>query len=182
MTVKKVNRRRFLSASAIVMTGVMAAACKPKIVEVEKVITKEVERIVKETIIIEGTPQVVEKVVKETVVVEKEVTAVPGPEEVKTIKLAVGLSPVTEPLMNNMLSQFQEEQGVDVQVAALPPYVGFFEKILTQIAGGTGPDVALMLAYWTAVLGKAEVLLKLDDYLTTPPAEQYDPVLLGSYC
>ena len=86
MTVKKVSRRRFLSASAIVMTGVMAAACKPKVVEVEKVITKEVERIVKETVIIAGTPQVVEKVVKQTVVVKKEVTAAPAKAEPVTIR------------------------------------------------------------------------------------------------
>jgi len=56
--------------SAVAITGLVAAACAPKVVE----------KIVKETVIVAGTPQVVEKVVKETVIVEKA-----APEAVKVL-------------------------------------------------------------------------------------------------
>ncbi|MBC7315461.1 MAG: twin-arginine translocation signal domain-containing protein, partial [Chloroflexi bacterium] len=70
------KRREFLKVAAVVGLGSALAACQPKVVEVEKVVTQVVEKVVKETVVIGGTPQVVEKVVKETVVV-KEPTAAP---------------------------------------------------------------------------------------------------------
>lgn len=77
---KQVSRRRFLSGLGALAASSAVAACQPKTVivertvevEKEKVVTKEVEKVVKETVIVAGTPQVVEKVVKETVVVEVE--------------------------------------------------------------------------------------------------------------
>jgi multiple sugar transport system substrate-binding protein len=104
------------------------------------------------------------------------------PSEGVTLNFAVGLAPNTESIMAGMLDQFKAEQGIEIQLAELPPYVGFFEKIMTQIAANTTPDAAQMIAYWTAVLGKADVLLKLDDLLAESPAERFDPTLLGSYC
>jgi multiple sugar transport system substrate-binding protein len=79
MQAKNLTRRHFLTAAGVTATGLLAAACQPKIVEVEKVVRetvvveKAVEKVVKETVIVAGTPQVVERVVKETVVVEKAV-------------------------------------------------------------------------------------------------------------
>ena len=64
---KSVSRRDFLRVASIGATGVLLAACQPKVVEV----TKLVEKVVKETVIVEGEVKTVEKIVKETVVVEK---------------------------------------------------------------------------------------------------------------
>lgn len=61
----KISRRTVLKGGAAVAATSLLAACQPQTVE------KVVEKVVKETVIVEGTPQVVEKVVKETVVVEK---------------------------------------------------------------------------------------------------------------
>jgi len=76
---KELNRRRFLRLAALGAVGVAAAACAAPTPEVVERVVKEV---VKETVIVAGTPQVVEKevtkVVKEEVtkVVEKEVTKI----------------------------------------------------------------------------------------------------------
>ena len=55
--------------SGLATVGTVLAACAPKVVEV----TKLVEKVVRETVMVAGTPQVDEKLVKVTVVVEKEV-------------------------------------------------------------------------------------------------------------
>ena len=80
---KKVSRRHFLRGLGVAAAGAAVAACQPKTVlvetEVEKEVTKviEVEKVVKETVVVEGTPKTVEKVVKETVVVEVTPTPIP---------------------------------------------------------------------------------------------------------
>ena len=63
MAKKQINRRRFLQIAGLTTVGAALAACQPQVVE----------KIVKETVVVQGTPEVVEKVVKETVVVKEEV-------------------------------------------------------------------------------------------------------------
>ena len=85
---KRFTRRELLRIAGIGSAVSLLAACQPKVVEVTRVVEKPVKEVVKETVIIAGTPQVVEKevtkvvkeVVKETVVVEKE-AATPAPAE-----------------------------------------------------------------------------------------------------
>jgi ABC-type glycerol-3-phosphate transport system substrate-binding protein len=72
------TRRELLKGAAASLGAAALAACQPKVVEVTRVVEKEVEKVVKETVIVEGTPQVVEKVVKEVVEV-----APTGPTDVK---------------------------------------------------------------------------------------------------
>ena len=59
---RRFNRREFLAVTGVASVGAMLAACQPKVVE----------KIVKETVVVEKE-KVVEKAVKETVVVEKKV-------------------------------------------------------------------------------------------------------------
>ena len=72
--------------SSLVIVGMLLSACATPTPEViEKIITQIVQETVKETVIVEGTPQVIEKVVTKvvekevTMVVEKVVTATPEP-------------------------------------------------------------------------------------------------------
>ena len=80
------NRRGFLRLGVVAGAGAVLAACTPTVVEKggEKEVTKIVKEVVKETVMVAGTPKVVEKevtkVVKETVVVEK---APEGPVELQ---------------------------------------------------------------------------------------------------
>ncbi len=79
-----------LIVSSLVLAG-CGAAPEPEVVEVEKVVTQEVEKVitqvVQETVIVEGTSQVVEKVVEkvvtEIVEVEMVVTATPEAAEIE---------------------------------------------------------------------------------------------------
>jgi len=76
--VHMITRRSVLRAAAATMAGLALGACQPKVVEV----TREVEKVVEKEVtkIVAGTPQVV----KETVVVEK--AAQPAPKKAVTIR------------------------------------------------------------------------------------------------
>ena len=74
---KKLTRRQLLLGMGISTTGLFLVACQPrevlkevtKLVEVEKekVVEKQVTQVVKETVVVQGTPQVVTKVVEKAV-------------------------------------------------------------------------------------------------------------------
>jgi len=69
----KISRRNMLRLAAIAAGGALVG-CAPKVVEVTRVVEKEVEKVVKETVVQEKVVKetvVQEKVVKETVVVDK---------------------------------------------------------------------------------------------------------------
>lgn len=53
MDPQRMSRRHFVASCAGVATGLAVAACAPKVVEVEKLVEKEVEVIVKETVVVE---------------------------------------------------------------------------------------------------------------------------------
>ncbi|MCD6519591.1 MAG: extracellular solute-binding protein [Anaerolineae bacterium] len=65
----RMTRRELLRKAALIGSVGFLAACKPKVVEVTKVVEKVVEKVVKETVEVEKE-KVVTKVVKQTVVVE----------------------------------------------------------------------------------------------------------------
>jgi ABC-type glycerol-3-phosphate transport system substrate-binding protein len=58
----KVSRRKFLQGLGLAVAGTAVAACQPKTVIVEKEVTKEVEKVVKETVVVEATAVVQEPV------------------------------------------------------------------------------------------------------------------------
>ncbi len=99
------NKKKWVSLSVLLMvSGLILAACATPTPEViEKVVTQ----VVKETVVVEGTPQVfekevtkvVEKEVTKVVEVEKVVTATPeptkGPKEGGTLVIAMDSEPLT---------------------------------------------------------------------------------------
>lgn len=72
MISQKLSRRHFLTMAAGLSTTVLVAACQPKVVEV----TKEVEKVVKETVVVK---EEVQKEITKVVEKEKVVTATPAP-------------------------------------------------------------------------------------------------------
>ena len=93
----KIRRREFIKLSALGAVGVAAAACAPtpEIIEV----TREVEKVVKETVVVETEKEVSKEVVKE---VEKQVTVVvevseetPDPPMLADMVAAGDLPPLT---------------------------------------------------------------------------------------
>ena len=68
-------------------------------VEVEKVVTQVIKETIKETVVVEGTPQVVEKEVTRVIEVEKEVevpvTVAPEPKEPVTLVVGMEINEAT---------------------------------------------------------------------------------------
>lgn len=175
---RKLSRRRFLSGLGVTAAGAALAACQPKTVvvekEVEKEVTKvvEVEKVVKETVIVEGTPKVVEKTVKETVEVLVEVTEPPvSPETVTIIMWDEWYAPenagtpsaqLAEIMYENFRSQYP---NIEIDHRALPPGTDVRQAFIEANAGGTPPDVfstypPSMNPYWDQ-----DFLLNMDEYV-----------------
>ncbi|MGD9375500.1 MAG: ABC transporter substrate-binding protein, partial [Anaerolineae bacterium] len=72
---KKLSAALILVMVFTLLLSACGATPEPEVVEVEKVVTQVVQETVKETVIVEGTPEVVEREVE----VEKVVTATPEP-------------------------------------------------------------------------------------------------------
>ena len=75
MPSKRISRREALKGLGFAVAGAALAACQPKTVVVKEEVEKVVTQVVKETVIVAGTPKVVEKVV----------TATPVPGEVPEV-------------------------------------------------------------------------------------------------
>lgn len=158
---QEVSRRTFLRTTAVGAAGLLLAACQPQVVEVEKVVTKEVE-----------------KIVKETVVIEKE-SGVPTP--FPPTKLRFGFRVGQRPQVELMLASFQTEQP-NVEVELEPsPNAEAFKKWQVMAAGGTLPEVLWIgnIVTWTfaedGIVIDMKPMAELDP--DVPLADIYDPLV-----
>ena len=129
MDVSKLGRREFLRFSSLAGAGVLVAACQPQVVE------KVVEKVVKETVVVAGTPQTVERVV----------TTTPVPSTKGSLQMWV--MPFTENdakiVYDPVLAKFYDEYP-DIKVTVdVIPWGGRREKLYTASAAGAPPDVWL---------------------------------------
>jgi len=164
---KKLSRRELLRYVGFGSAAVVLAACQPRIVEVEKVVTKIVKEVVKETIIVAGTPEVVERevtkivkeVVKETVVVEKIVEVEKAaPEKTVVRHDPQGLFPRErleadrwDPTMYYWTLEKRYEDAhpdVDIQFVEIPSGTVQDEWITTQMVAGTAPELFWIQRGW----------------------------------
>ncbi len=126
MDTRLLSRRHFLRTATIVVAGISAAACQPKVVEVEKV--------VKETVVVEAEPQVIEKTVKETVVIEK------------AVRETVTIQPVTmayywDDATNALLPDFLEKHpDIKVEPIVVPGWADYPVKLMAMHAAATLGD------------------------------------------
>ena len=172
---KNLSRRNFLMGAGVASAAVVAAACQPKVVEV----TKIVEKVVKETVMVAGTPQVVEKVVKEvvkqTVVVEKEVVKEVAPEKMVIRHCPQGLFPMERletdrwdpPMYYWTLEKRYEimNPDVDIQFHEVPSGQGWDEWMTTQLVAGTAPEVFWVQRGWISRDYKKGWFCNLTSYL-----------------
>jgi multiple sugar transport system substrate-binding protein len=134
---RQMTRRSVLRWFGVGCAGGLLAACQPKVVEVTTVVEKVVEKAVKETVIVEGTPQVVEKVVKETVFVE----VTPAPKEPVTITWLMRSSPSETPWEEERLNTWNSLRPETQVNLVSVPYAEVDPKLSTMVAAGTPPDV-----------------------------------------
>jgi multiple sugar transport system substrate-binding protein len=133
---KGLSRRRLLQSMAWGAGGALLAACQPKIVEVERIVTQEVEKVVKETVVVKEAVEVEKEVTR---VVEKEAdSAVPTPFPPTTLRF--GFRVGQQPQVDVTLASFQTKYP-QIEVELEPsPNAEAFRKFQVQAAGGTLPE------------------------------------------
>jgi ABC-type glycerol-3-phosphate transport system substrate-binding protein len=173
---KKLSRRQMLKLVGLGAAGAALAACQPQTVivketvEVEKQVevTKVVKQVVKETVVVEGTPKVVEKEV--TRVIEK--VATPVPEDI-TLEVWNIWGGSRVPLMDDMFARFTEVHPGLLVENVLVPGGERLQKIQTAIAGGTPPDVPMINQQEVPMFASLQALLPLDSWMALEGIE-YD--------
>ena len=159
MSSKNLSRRHFLTVSGAAAAGIMVAACQPKVVEVEK--------IVKETVVVEGEAQIVketvevEKIVKETV--EVQVPAAGGMSSLRLSAWAdISDAVVYQNISNGFMAMYPE---MTVSVEQYPG--GYYEKVMANFAAGDPADVIYFQGWKMPAYADNKVLQPLDDYIAT---------------
>ncbi len=145
MFTDKISRRQLLRLSGIGLGAAVLAGCQPKVVEKVVEVTKVVQEVVKETVVVQGTPQVVEKVVEVTKVVQA------TPKEKVQIDFftpaGVGLE---RTMYTNFIYRFMDENP-DVRVnVSFESWSDYMTKLPTVLAAGVTPDVCH--AHWTIAM------------------------------
>jgi len=179
-----ISRRELLKLGTLACAGVLAA-CAPKVVEVEKVVTKEVEKlvtkvvevekVVKETVIVAGTPKVVERVVKETVVVEVK------PAEKEPVEIVFALTESADssealyrPIYEKFTKVHPEISVKFVGIVGAGGWGGYFDKLAIMIAGGDVPDMAKIPTEGGRLAAARGFTVPLDPFIAaTPELDDY---------
>jgi multiple sugar transport system substrate-binding protein len=173
---RKLSRRKFLSGAALAAAGAAAAACQPKtvIVTEEKVVTQVVKETVKETVIVEGTPQVVEKEVTKIVEKETVVTATPPPLEAATVVIFVGFGTGTaaeQIAVHETIADAFNAQSENIKVEFLTvPHEENQAKFSTMLAADMPPEICMPIG----VAGVAQNFEAWEDLTPYIEASQYD--------
>ena len=171
--------------------GTALAACQPKIVEVTKIVEKPVEKIVKETVIVEGEP--VEKIVKETVIVEAEPKVVEKVVEKVVTVAQPAKGPPTELRFihwwpqgwhDTWLPMLEEKANVKFK-QEVTPCGEYFQKVGTEFAAGTGCDIIQSGSNQARQYAAKDVIVPFDDALAKHGIENdkwsFDPLLVNGY-
>jgi multiple sugar transport system substrate-binding protein len=147
-------KKVFTAICMLTLFSVLIAACAPTAATTPAAP-------VKETVVVQQTVAV-----KETVVVNQEITATPAPEKVAgTVRVGSwdsgdGLKP-----LNDAIAKFETKfPTVKVQLESVPQ--GYGDKLLTQFAAGTAPDVFQVGDGDAAKFASQGVLEPLDPYIT----------------
>lgn len=140
--VGRMSRRELLRYTGLGGCAVALAACQPKIVEVTKVVTQE--KVVKETVVVAGTPQVVERVVQQTVIVVPTAPPTPKPGPVTINWIGPFVPPYRFDWMSKtLLARYKEvAPNVEVKLEQTTGWPDTEEKVLVRFAAGGGPDLA----------------------------------------
>ncbi len=145
MNKPSMSRREFLCLSASALAGALLAACKPA----EKLV--EVEKVVKETVVVPGA------------------TAVPGSKVVE-IEFWNGIGAPDGNLMQDFMNRFEDTRS-DVKITQwTTDWDPFYTKIRATYAEGIGPDIAVahppyLAQYADTVFKPIDELVAADSYI-----------------
>ncbi|MBN1402752.1 MAG: extracellular solute-binding protein, partial [Anaerolineae bacterium] len=156
MNFRNMTRRELLEASALTAAAGVLAACQPKVVEVEKVVTQ----VVKETVVVTE-----EKIVKEAVEVEKEVTRI-----VEKQAEAAPREPTTIVVMYQR-NEFSEAEQAIFEEKYAPYKVEYLDndltKLMAMLAAGNPVDFFRIYGVNTPAYVTRRIARDLTDYFET---------------
>jgi multiple sugar transport system substrate-binding protein len=167
MTSKKLSRRDFLRMGALTAAGAALAGC-----------TTPTPEVIRETVIVEGTPQVVEKevtkLVEQTVVVEA--TAPPPGEETVVIFVGFGTGTSAEQIaVHEAIAEEYNAEGGRITLEFLTvPHAENQAKFSTMLAADMPPDIAMPIG----VAGVARNFEAWEDLTPFIERDKYD---LGAF-
>lgn len=151
MQVKRMSRREFLTLAGAASGAALLAACQPQVVketvEVPVERTVEVEKIVKETVVVQATPAPEE-------MVEISFMGWGGPEEDEGVRAAIRVFEGAEP---------------NIKVTWLHTPELYSEKMLAMVAAGTPPDTAFVRNQDFITYAHEGLLLDITDMLKADP-------------
>jgi len=179
---KQCNRRAFLRLSALGLGSMALAACgaTPTPQVVEKVVEKEVTKIVA------STPEVVKEtvVVQETVVVEKPVEVTPAAPAAITLRFAEGSWVGPEGIKfwtDDIIPRFElENPGIkaEFESAEAPEWE---QKVFAQMVAGDAPDVMFLWSSFSLNVIQKKQALKLNDYFSSDYLKAFYPSMVAGY-
>jgi len=149
----KLSRRKFLRVAAVGAAALLAASCQPKVVEVEKVVTKEVEKVVKETVII---------------------AAEPAPKEPVTIQWMNWWGAAREPLMLEIIARFEEEFPHITVENQVQPWDNREQLAATAIASQAPPSLIMVSRVEAQMFAHEGLIVPIDDYIQAKGIDVYD--------
>jgi len=169
------SRRSFLRTAGIGIAASLLAACQPKVIQVTKIV--EQEKVIKETVVVEGEAKVVEKVVKETVVVEKEAQAAPS--ATKKVRVLIDSWALGEIPFDAAAREFSDANpGIEVSMQTI--FEGWETKVVAMIASNTlewsGCGI-LSTDYHTAKWVRTGLVQPMEPYLSVSKQEGANQVL-----
>jgi ABC-type glycerol-3-phosphate transport system substrate-binding protein len=195
MLMRKVSRRTILAGLGATAALPILAACEPQVVErvvekpVEVVVTQVVERVVEKEVVIEKPVEVVkEKIVEveKVVEVEKEVEVekvvmMTGPRRMDGVSLRLS---IWHPALGPYWPIVEDKIGIKV-IEEVTPYTGFFQKLMTSLVGGVGPDLIAIDANENGQFFKSGHMLPFNDWLKAANVDMSkwasDPLLENGY-
>ncbi len=138
--------------SAAVSIAALAAACKPQVIE--KIVEKPGETVIMEV-----------------------VTATPASTKaVELIYASWGYGKWDE-----FIQMFNTSQTAIHATFEQVPWDAYREKMLTEFAAGTGPDIAEVDGYWMYEFAHKGLLRPLDEYMATDPELAMDKWIEGAF-
>ncbi len=155
----RLSRRHLLRVLAVGGASAALASCAPQVVKETVVVEKEVQQVIKETVVVKEAVEVEKEVTR---VVEKQVQA---PAEQVTLRWARHINLQEQPVYTYMEEDFAVRYpNVDLVVDEVP-WADYFQKLLTQTAGGNPPDLMWVGSLWIPQFWAKGVVRNLSPYI-----------------
>lgn len=160
----RMTRRRLLGCAAMAGSALLTQACQPRVVE--KIVEKPVT--VKETVVVQGTAQVIEKVITPTAAPR---VAPKGPANLRLSVWPWG------PDMNTYLTILQafDKKNPDIKVTAEQYMGGYYPKVQANFAAGNSADIIYTQGWKYQPFAESNVLMALDAFIQREGVENLWP-------